>query len=719
MSLNKIHNRLTLAATVTALVCLGVASGSSVFITLVAIGVVVGFLFFERPIFSARFSDWLGFGGGFGCAAVAYANSETLLDVATYFLLIVQLFKLPAKKRELDFRLLYAFGVLDIGVAAAMTFDLSFGVLFLTYTFFSIWALSVHSVWLSAPPKQRDEPVRGILRSVLFATTFSIAISSVVFVFFPRISARFISQLAQPTYVTGVSDVVDLTNLGHISPDEEEVMRVQIEDGSHISESALYIRGACLVHYRDGVWRRADPEREETLYEMGKTTIGALPVWGVRDEEDAQRLNERYCRKWRKRVKLKVWLKPLIVEGSGNQFIYVMSEPMWILFKGRYLPFRIYTSPSGTIIWDRKQQEMAYYEVYCAFLKRGQILEGCRSPRFFHGVDYLQLPAESPSLPLSEIRELAETVCRRARASTPFQMAYAIEQWLSQNLRYTYSPTRRDRFLDPTYEFLFKTKEGHCELFASAMALMLRCLGVACRVVTGFRGGVYNRVGGFYVVRRENAHAWVEVLLDDDANPHNFNPVRWVTFDPTPPYRPPERGIFDWVSDFIAYLRHRWLTHIVLYGSRQQRTLLKMIGATGRRAVSSVKRVLRDFFSVVWSALKAIFPLLIIAAAAVTSILLLRVKVRRRSPPHASEPAVWFYRTLLKAAAKRGLVRRPSQTPFELVTPLLFVFGRDVRKEIEFLTRTFVEVRYGGRHYKDDALLRKALKRVLNGKGCR
>jgi len=714
MSLNRLHDRLTLGATAVALACLAVASGSMVFVVMAGVGVVMGIFGLGRPFLSPKVSDWLGFGGGACLAASAYASGASLLDIAAYFLVCVQVFKLPARKRELDFRLLYAFGVLDVGVAAAMTFDLSFGLLFCAYAFCAVWALIVHSIWLAAPHAKRDEPVAGLMRGVVLASTLALVVSVAVFVFFPRIGARFLGQMSARTYVSGVSDVVDLTDLGPIRRDKEEVMRVQLEGVEPPRPSSLYIRGATLPHYQDGVWRRHEPGVEETLNQMGGTYIENFPVWGVRDVEDARALATRYCSRWRKRAKLKVWLKPLLVEGASDQFIYVVSEPMWLLFKGRCVPKTIYVSPSGTLIWGSPQNQMAYYEVECALLERTERLLMCRSPRFFHATDYLQLPPESPGFPLSKIRELAETICLKARANTPYQMACAIERWLSRNLRYTYSPSRRDKFLDPTYEFLFRTREGHCELFASAMALMLRCVGVACRVVTGFRGGVYNSVGGFFVVRRENAHAWVEVLLDDDEDPHNFNAVRWVTFDPTPPYRPPERGLFWWVSDIIAYLRHRWLTHVVLYGSRQQEAFLRLIGATGRKAAWSIRGFLRGFFSGLLSLLQALLPLFIIGASVVVAVFLIRKRPRRERP--ASEPAVWFYRALLKAARKRGLHRRPSQTPFELLPSLVAVFGREARRELEFLTRCFVETRYGGRRCEEEARLKAALDVVLQSR---
>ena len=78
---------------------------------------------------------------------------------------------------------------------------------------------------------------------------------------------------------------------------------------------------------------------------------------------------------------------------------------------------------------------------------------------------------------------------------------------------------------DPLANFLFERKQGHCEYFASSMAVMLRTLGIPSRVVNGFRTGEFNDLTSQYVVRASNAHSWVEAY---------FPGYGWIAFDPTP-----------------------------------------------------------------------------------------------------------------------------------------------------------------------------------------
>ncbi|MFO0629014.1 MAG: transglutaminaseTgpA domain-containing protein [Polyangiales bacterium] len=98
---------------------------------------------------------------------------------------------------------------------------------------------------------------------------------------------------------------------------------------------------------------------------------------------------------------------------------------------------------------------------------------------------------------------------------------------------------RRNEGLDPVVDFLFVHRQGNCEYFASAAAVVARAAGIPARVIGGYRVGEFNALGGFHIVRERNAHAWVEV----------WSRGRWVTVDPTP-----ERAI-------PANLQHRtpWL----------------------------------------------------------------------------------------------------------------------------------------------------------------
>ena len=99
-----------------------------------------------------------------------------------------------------------------------------------------------------------------------------------------------------------------------------------------------------------------------------------------------------------------------------------------------------------------------------------------------------------------------------------------VEEYLRTSFGYTLEQKASGD--DPLSDFLFNVREGHCEYFATAMAVMLRTKGIATRVVNGFQEGEFNATANMYVVRQRHAHSWVEVYFPGEN--------AWITFDPTP-----------------------------------------------------------------------------------------------------------------------------------------------------------------------------------------
>ncbi len=135
---------------------------------------------------------------------------------------------------------------------------------------------------------------------------------------------------------------------------------------------------------------------------------------------------------------------------------------------------------------------------------------------------------------MQRIRELALQVT--AGRNNPYDQAQAIESYLRSNFRYTLTPIQPPAGADPIAYFLFTSKEGYCEYFATAMGDMLRSLGIPTRLVNGYGPGSFDEQLGRYVVRESDAHTWVEVY---------FPTYGWIPFEPTPDgtYFPIPRGI--------------------------------------------------------------------------------------------------------------------------------------------------------------------------------
>src|SRR5882672_1918360 len=125
------------------------------------------------------------------------------------------------------------------------------------------------------------------------------------------------------------------------------------------------------------------------------------------------------------------------------------------------------------------------------------------------------------------IHDLAVSIVTAAGATNPYDQATAIQNYLrdSSNYKYTLTPRPAPAARDKLAYFLFDSKEGYCEFFASAMGDMLRSLGIPTRLVNGFGPGTFDNTTQTYIVRGEDAHTWVESY---------FPNYGWIPFEPTP-----------------------------------------------------------------------------------------------------------------------------------------------------------------------------------------
>ncbi|MEX0726797.1 MAG: DUF3488 and transglutaminase-like domain-containing protein [Planctomycetaceae bacterium] len=150
---------------------------------------------------------------------------------------------------------------------------------------------------------------------------------------------------------------------------------------------------------------------------------------------------------------------------------------------------------------------------------------------------YLHVPPQ-----LSRLTELAHRVAYRGGSGNdvpPRVRADRIEEFLRNSGEYTYSlkSTISNDDVDPIEDFLFYRKQGDCKYYATALALMLRAVDVPTRVVNGFKGGAKNEETGEFMVQQRHAHTWVEVLIVDEGSDTSLPRLNWVVYDATPAAR--------------------------------------------------------------------------------------------------------------------------------------------------------------------------------------
>ncbi|MGQ9731706.1 MAG: DUF4129 domain-containing transglutaminase family protein [Candidatus Zipacnadales bacterium] len=143
---------------------------------------------------------------------------------------------------------------------------------------------------------------------------------------------------------------------------------------------------------------------------------------------------------------------------------------------------------------------------------------------------YLQVPLSAQA----RLQDLADEIT--AGCTNAYAKAQAIETYLYENCRYTLNVPPIPAQQDAVAYFLLTTKQGACDLYASALVMLLRLSGVPARIVTGYSTGKWDPMQGLYVVTGQDSHAWAEVF---------FPGVGWVEFDP-PSQKAPER--FSWLT---------------------------------------------------------------------------------------------------------------------------------------------------------------------------
>ncbi|HOW54025.1 MAG TPA: transglutaminaseTgpA domain-containing protein [Syntrophorhabdaceae bacterium] len=176
---------------------------------------------------------------------------------------------------------------------------------------------------------------------------------------------------------------------------------------------------------------------------------------------------------------------------------------------------------------------------------------------------YLQLPDDLST----DTKNLAQSVTQGL--SGEFEKAAAIERYLRENYRHTtVREVRADNDLKLD-RFLFLSKQGSSEYFATSMAILLRANGVPSRIVTGYRATLYNPFTGYYEVRQRNAHAWVEAHFEEHG---------WVTFEPTPSMTlPAVSKRYTIFGDFYRYIKEKAVSATKPYEERWWAKALSVI----------------------------------------------------------------------------------------------------------------------------------------------
>ena len=378
----------------------------------------------------------------------------------------------------------------------------------------------------AAVDQQRGAPrSTAMLGSVLGISLACVALTVLVFVGTPRLEAGMLGRSTNFNNITvGLPDDVNLMGGGNLQQSGTAVMHVRFPDEPGFQyDGEMFWRSTALDQYTGQGWGRVGVDAQYRL------DPGPLAEYS-RDHEGAL-VRSRGNRQQQEPVRQVIFMDNVPREGvPALPIVRRIASPT-----GR---FAWDDARDGTVVVPQGVSTSLQYEVFSnTVLPEPEALR--ESPDNYSNY----IPATALAVLLSqdllpETRALVDSIT--ANADTVYDKAVAIEAYL-QSPEFIYSlqvpllPAQ-----NPIDAFINDIRVGHCELYASAMALMLRHLGVPTRVVKGFRGGEWDADGEAYTVLSDMAHLWVEVYFIGHG---------WIPFDPSP------SGEIGSLSTFAAFNR--------------------------------------------------------------------------------------------------------------------------------------------------------------------
>jgi len=635
-------------------------------------------------------------GSGVSAEASGAARGGIEVSVLAHLILFLSAVKLLQRKADRDWFFLYLISFFTVLLAAGLTVSPIFLAILIVYLLCILSTVVAFEIQkarrkvtatqtrLLVPPDNRlfrKLPMRLWRRRYLETRRLPLVSAGLLvlivilalpfFLIAPRTASSALKRGGKSVGgFIGFSDNVTLGQIGELKASDEIFMHVRVDNPVGASSPALRWRGVALDEFNGKAWKKsAIAERSQRKQsESGFFKLGTT--------EDINRLTAQ----------------TFILEPVDTPVIFAAPRVVAVQAK---LP-AITVDSEGAVQAGFHAERRLLYRAYSDMSQPG--INVLRADRMQYGVEaerYLELP---PSLD-PRVRPLALEVIQAAGARNGYDEARAVEAYLRNNLGYTLE--MKAGGADPLADFLFHVKQGHCEYFATAMAVMLRTLGIPTRVVNGFLPGEYNEAAGAFTVRQSDAHSWVEVYFPQTNS--------WVTFDPTPATgraTHARTGLAGVLSKYSEALELMWFQYVVGYDKQEQRSLISSM----RSQLFDLQRGSLARLDQARVALAAgIRPMLIavgVLLGLLVSLWLLRrayrfgwqaaLKVWRSGDPEETI-RVDFYKRLLKVLEKQGIKRNLWETPLEFAS----VVGV---REARAITNAYNRVRFGGEDLSEPEL---------------
>jgi len=481
---------------------------------------------------------------------VILGNEDPVLAAAQFSVLLC-MHRLWHRRSERDEHLLLLLSLLMVCAGAALSAELLFGVSFVAYAICGTWALALTHLRFEVE-RRSEGPRRDVLPPSLLARLAALAIlglagTALLFVAFPRMAFGGLRRHpAASRTAAGLSDQVMLSGHGTIADDPRVVLRIRsARDEEGMNLLGMHWRARSFNVWTGNGWRaRTEPGRRRVLSEA--PAMRRDPDWRAR------RAN----------------VQSFEVEAvAGYSDGVILTPEGWPLaaffphgFGGR--PPRVFRTTSGDFFYTPLQSSDVQYVVN---VDRSSPTHAELRGR---GRNYPPEVAADLVVPPNLDPRIQALSRRLTAGKDPADAAASVETWLSNALEYTRELSGDSH--DPIANFLFRTRKGHCELFSSAMVILLRAAGIPARNVTGYYGGIETD-SGYVAIRAGDAHSWVEVF---------FPGAGFVPFDPTPSAGRGARAEGMWARAVLAWdsLAQRWNRFVIDYDLGAQSRVLSTVG---------------------------------------------------------------------------------------------------------------------------------------------
>lgn len=626
---------------------------------------VLAFEFSERLVTAVTLAYMAFFGLDY------LALSRSFLSATVHLVFFLAVVKILTATTSRDHLLTAIIAFLELLAGAILSINLNFFAFLALFLLFAIAALTsaeIRRSLVKSPATARSGLRRFHPRLALLAagaTGGILVLTAGLFFFLPRTAdAAFAHLINHRIFLPGFSNNVTLGEIGEIQTSSQPVMHISVYSSN--LPKGLKWRGGALVHFDGKRWFNPRPRLDTIRTENGHIL---LPAHSRQSGEhisyivdlDALDTDALFFAGTPEQVDLR---QPSIDRTETDSYRLGRMPPPGF----RYEAYSLLEEPPESSPLPNPEPELTAEQ----------------------RAENLELPRLDPRIP-----QLARQMT--ATADTDLARARAIESHLRRDFGYTLSLPATEP-ADPLAYFLFTRKKGHCEYFASAMAVMLRSLGIPARLATGFQTGIYNPITDLWLIRASDAHSWVEAWMPG---------LGWTTFDPTPPDANPHIGFLTEAGLYLDAAQTFWQEWVVSYDPSHQGSLADKFeqdaGRLGIRWFDSLSGAPAGF-DAVRAPLRRYTPgvvlTLLIGALLwtfgppIVRMLRLRRRVSRVRRGHASVgDATILYERMLDILKHRGYQKPLWFTPLEFAASLPVPINTTIAE----FTAAYNAMRYGGR----------------------